>query len=144
MARQRQPDYGGIASFRSALRGFEKSAEEAARVAGLTPQRYLLLLMVLGAPDGSGRATVNDIAARLKVEPHSITGAVIRAEEAGLVARESDAEDRRRTWVCATDEGRRRLDRALAMLEEQREPVLEAIERVVDHARAIEPSARRR
>jgi hypothetical protein len=72
------------------------------------------------------------------------SGAVFRAEEAGLVARESDAEDRRRTWVCATDEGRRRLDRALAMLEEQREPVLEAIERVVDHARAIEPPARRR
>lgn len=145
--RQTRPDYLGIAAFRAALRAFERGAEDAARAAGLTPQRYLLLLMVLGAPDGSERATVNEIATRLQVESHTITGAVIRAEEAGLVTREACEDDRRRTWVRATAEGRRRLDRALALLETRREPVLRAIEPVVDRARALdngEPSRRRR
>jgi DNA-binding MarR family transcriptional regulator len=95
--------------------------------------------MVLGAPDGGERATVNDIAAALQVEAHTITGAVIRAEEAGLVTREPCVDDRRRTWVRVTPEGRRRLDHALALLEarREREPVLAAIEPIVDRARAL-------
>jgi DNA-binding MarR family transcriptional regulator len=137
VARASEPDYRDIAAFRSALRSFESLAEDAARAAGLTPQRYLLLLMILGAPDGSKRATINEIAARLKIESHSITGAVIRAEEAGLVVREACKDDRRRTWVKATDEGVRRLDEALALLESQREPLLPAVVRVVKQARSL-------
>jgi DNA-binding MarR family transcriptional regulator len=130
-----------IAGFRAALRGFERAAEEAARAAGLTPQRYQLLLMVTGAPDGSERATVNDLAERLKVAPHTITGAVGRAEEAGLVTRERCDQDRRRTWIRATPEGERRLAAAVAALESQRETLLEAIERVAADARALGASA---
>jgi DNA-binding MarR family transcriptional regulator len=83
-ASKQQPDYVAIARFRAALRAFENAAEEAARAAGLTPQRYLLLLMVKGAPAGDERATVNDVADRLRVEAHTITGAASRAEEGGF------------------------------------------------------------
>jgi Mn-dependent DtxR family transcriptional regulator len=42
--------------------------------------------MVKGAPDGSEQATVNDLADRLKVAPHTITAATSRVldEVAGL------------------------------------------------------------
>ena len=130
-------DYVAIARFRSALRAFENAAEEAARRAGLTPQRYLLLLMVKGAPAGGERATINDVADRLRVEPHTITGAVSRAEEAGLVAREACDQDRRRTWIRLTPEGERRLADAVAALQEQRDDLLRAIDGVAADARAI-------
>ena len=40
-----------VAEFRAALRGFLRTSERNARAAGLTPQRYLLLLMIKGAAD---------------------------------------------------------------------------------------------
>ena len=132
-----QPDYVAIARFRTALRAFESAAEEAARAAGLTPQRYLLLLMVKGAPSGDERATINDVAERLRVEAHTITGAVTRAEAAGLVVREICDQDRRRTWIRLTREGERRLARVVDALASQRDELLEAIEHVAAGARAI-------
>ena len=138
-----QPDYVAVARIRAALRTFERSAEDAARAAGLTPQRYLLLLMVKGAPAGDERATITDVAERLKVEPHSITGAVTRAEEAGLVAREACTEDRRRMWIRLTPEGERRLEAVVRALAEQRERLLAAIDGVASDARAIPPARRR-
>ena len=47
------------AAFRVALREFARETEQAARKSGLTPQRYLLLLLVKGAEDGSERATIS-------------------------------------------------------------------------------------
>ena len=135
--------YVAIARFRAALRAFDSAAEEAARAAGLTPQRYLLLLMVKGAPDGGERATINDLAERLKVEPHTVTGAASRAEEAGLVFREQCDQDRRRTWIRLTSEGERRLAEVVGALEAQRETLLAAIEEVAADARAIGPRPRR-
>jgi DNA-binding MarR family transcriptional regulator len=136
-ASKQQPDYVAIARFRAALRAFENSAEEAARAAGLTPQRYLLLLMVKGAPAGDERATINDIAERLRVEAHTVTGSVSRAEEAGLVVREACDQDRRRTWIRLTREGERRLERVVGALAEQREELLAAIDGVAADAREI-------
>jgi DNA-binding MarR family transcriptional regulator len=138
-----KPDYIAIARFRTALRAFENAAEDAARAAGLTPQRYLLLLMVKGAPQGRERASVNELAERLKVEPHTITGAAGRAEEAGLVIREQCEEDRRRTWIRLTPEGERRLAQVVTALEAQREALLAAIEEVAADARAIGATSRR-
>lgn len=141
---KQQPDYMAIASFRAALRAFENAAEEAARAADLTPQRYLLLLMVKGATGGDERATINDVAERLRVEAHTITGAVSRAEEAGLVVREACDQDRRRTWIRLTREGERRLARVVAALEEQRDELLKAVDGVAAHARAIPPTRKPR
>ncbi len=132
-----KPDYIAIARFRTALRAFENAAEDAARAAGLTPQRYLLLLMVRGAPEGDGRATINDLAERLKVAPHTVTGAAVRAEQAGLVVRERCDQDRRRTWIRLTTDGEHRLAQAVAALEAQRDALLEAIDEVAADARAI-------
>lgn len=139
-ASKQQPDYVAIARFRAALREFENAAEEAARAAGLTPQRYLLLLMVKGAPSGDERATVKDIARRLRVEAHTVTGAVSRAEEAGLAVREACDHDRRRTWIRLTREGERRLAGVVAVLADQRDELLAAFDGVDADARAVPES----
>jgi DNA-binding MarR family transcriptional regulator len=132
-----KPDYVAIAGFREALRDFDSATVDAARAAGLTPQRYLLLLLVKGAPAGDERATINDVAARLRVAPHTITGAVGRAEQAGLVTRERCEQDRRRTWIRLTAEGERRLATAVAALEARRNELVRAIESVATGARAL-------
>src|ERR1051325_8196606 len=81
------------AEFRAALRRFLRRSERIARSSGLTPQRYLLLLMIKGAPDGSEQSTVTELAERLQLAQSTVTELVRRAEEVGLVERETSAVD---------------------------------------------------
>jgi DNA-binding MarR family transcriptional regulator len=61
------------AEFRAALRKVLRRSELVADACGLTPQRYLLLLMIKGAPDGSGRSTVTELSERLKLAQSTVT-----------------------------------------------------------------------
>ena len=109
-------DYRSAAALRAAVRRFLRRGEQAAREAGLTPQRQLLLLMIKGAPDGSERATVGDLAARMQLAANTVTELIDRTEAVGLVARESDAADGRVVHVRITPEGEARLaDTVLAL-----------------------------
>src|SRR6188508_2610698 len=98
-----------VAEFRAALRGFMRTSERNARGAGLTPQRYLLLLMIKGAPDGSEQSTVTELADRLQLAQSTVTELVGRAEETGLVERERSTDDGRIAHLRLTPEGERRL-----------------------------------
>ncbi len=80
-------EIASVADFRAALRAFLRKSERNARQSGLTPQRYLLLLMIKGAPDGSGQSTVTELSERLQLAQSTVTELVRRAEETGLVAR---------------------------------------------------------
>src|SRR5256885_16572134 len=73
------------AEFRAALRQFLRRSERIARSSGLTPQRYLLLLMIKGAPNGSEQSTVTQLAERLQLAQSTVTELVRRAEGVGLV-----------------------------------------------------------
>src|ERR671938_1245493 len=97
------------AEFRAALRQFLRRSERVARAAGLTPQRYLLLLMIKGARDGSEQSTVTELADRLQLAQSTVTELVSRAEEAGLVEREQSAADGRVAHLRLSPEGERRL-----------------------------------
>jgi DNA-binding MarR family transcriptional regulator len=110
-----------VAAFRAALRSFLRESELAARASGLTPQRYLLLLMIKGAPDGSERATVTDLVERLGVAQSTVTELVNRAEEMGLVDRSPADHDGRVAYLCLTAEGERRLAAAFTRLDVERE-----------------------
>ena len=100
------------AEFRSALRSFLRASEEISRASGLTPpQRHLLLLMIKGAPDGSERATIGQLVDRLELAQSTVTELAQRAEEAGLVSRESSDSDGRVVYLRLTVEGERRLAR---------------------------------
>src|SRR3954447_10209839 len=88
-------EIGAAADFPPALRPSLRQSEQKARRAGLTPQRYLLLLMIKGAPGGAERSTVTELSERLQLAQSTVTELVRRAEEAGLVEREQSRADGR-------------------------------------------------
>lgn len=103
-------DYQAVADLRAALRKFLRVSEQAARRHGLTQQRYLLLLMIKGAPDGGQRSTVTALSERLQLAQSTVTELVARAETAGLVARDPSTDDGRVVYFSLTPEGERRLE----------------------------------
>ncbi len=115
-----------VARFRAALRAFQNETERVARKSGLTPQRYLLLLMVKGAADGSGQTTVTDLAERLKLAQSTVTELVKRAETAGLVEREQSEADARVAHIRMTAEGERRFALVFTGLATERAQLREA------------------
>src|SRR5512141_2562482 len=88
-------DVVAVAEFRTMLRRFLRRSERVARQYGLTPQRYLLLLMIKGATDGKEQSTVTQLAERLQLAQSTVTELVRRAEETGLVTREQSQDDAR-------------------------------------------------
>jgi len=102
-------DIVAVAEFRAALRQFLRRTERIARQSGLTPQRYLLLLMGKGAPDGSEQSTVTELSERLQLAQSTVTELVSRAEESGLIERAQSPTDARVAYLRLTDEGERRL-----------------------------------
>jgi DNA-binding MarR family transcriptional regulator len=114
--RLRLEDYQRAADLRAALRVFLRTSEQAARTHRLTPQRYTLLLMIKGSPDGSERSTVTDLSRRLQLAQSTVTELVRRAEGAGLVSRERSTEDGRVAYLKLTAEGERRLAGVVADL----------------------------
>ena len=117
-----------VAEFRAALRSFLRKAEQTSRRAGLTPQRYLLLLMIKGAPDGTEKSTVTELSERLRLAQSTVTELVRRAEEAGLVEREPSRNDGRVAHLRLSAEGERRLGRAVRNLAQEREELRTAFE----------------
>src|SRR4051812_23048115 len=115
-----------VAEFRAALRTFLRKSERIARDSGLTPQRHLLLLMIKGAPDGSGRSTVTELSDRLQLAQSTVTELVRRAEEAGLIERERSHSDGRVAYLSLTTEGERRLERTHTSLAEERRRLRQA------------------
>src|SRR5215471_10628722 len=115
MAQGIQPTIGdviAVAEFRSALRHFMRRSEKIARQSGLTPQRYSLLMMIKGAPDGTEQSTVTEL--------------VRRAESAGLIEREQSQRDARVAHLRLTPEGERRLMSSFTALETERAQLRDA------------------
>ena len=117
-----------MAEFRAALRRFLRITERNARAAGLTPQRYLLLLMIKGAADHSEQSTVTELADRLQLAQSTVTELVRRAEEIGLVERERSSVDGRIAYLRLSAEGERRLASTFTSNETERQALLDAFE----------------
>jgi DNA-binding MarR family transcriptional regulator len=115
-----------VAEFRAALRRFLRTTERNARSAGLTPQRYLLLLMIKGAPDRSERSTVTELAQSLQLAQSTVTELVRRAEEIGLIERERSSADGRVAYLRLSAEGERRLAHSFTSNESERRALREA------------------
>jgi DNA-binding MarR family transcriptional regulator len=117
----RLKEYQFAADLRAALRKFLRVSEQAARKHGLTQQRYLLLLMIKGAPDGSERGTVSELSERLQLAQSTVTELLGRAEVAGLVTREASPDDGRVVFFSLTPEGEQRLAAAALDLRSERD-----------------------
>jgi DNA-binding MarR family transcriptional regulator len=101
-------DYEKLAAFRYALRRFLRFSETAADQVGLTPQQHQALLAIEGYPERN-YVNVRELAERLQLAHHSVVGLLDRLERAGLVARKSEPNDKRKVLVHVTPEGRRLL-----------------------------------
>jgi DNA-binding MarR family transcriptional regulator len=93
--------YCALSQFRSALAGFLRFSERAARGAGITPTQYLLLLHIRGAPARTW-ATVGQLALLLHASPHGTTALVGRCCALGLVTKRRSRNDSRCVEVHLT------------------------------------------
>jgi DNA-binding MarR family transcriptional regulator len=105
-------DYEVLARFRYGLRVFQRFSEDAARGAGITPAQHQLLLAVRGYP--GGRPTISELAEWLQLRHNSTVELIDRAEEAGLLTRHTDGDDRRRQRLELTRRGSELLGRLSA------------------------------
>jgi DNA-binding MarR family transcriptional regulator len=116
------------ADFRSDLQQFLKRTEEITRRAGLTQQRYQLLLMIKAAP--GEQTTVTELAGRLHLAETTVVELVTRSADAGLVVRNRSTRDGRVMLISLTSEGEQRLLRAFAGLREERAALARAMLRL--------------
>ncbi len=127
VARVSMDTYRDAAELRSALRHFMRRSEEVARRHGLTPNQYLLLVLIKGAPDGSERSTVTDLVDRIALSQSTVTELVQRAERAGLLEREQAGHDARVAHLGLSELGEERLDAAFRDLGPERHALRELI-----------------
>ncbi len=95
-----------LAEFRFHLRSFHSFSETAAEAAGISVQQYQLLQVIAALPSPRG-AAISYLAERMFLRHNSTVELVDRAVRAGLVRRETDTEDLRRSLVQMTPEGTR-------------------------------------
>jgi DNA-binding MarR family transcriptional regulator len=118
-------EFQEAAALRTALRKFLRASERVAREEGLTPSRYLLLLMIKSSP--GAKSTVTGLAERMQLTQSTVTELVTRAEVAGLVRRKQSSEDARVFWLHLTPDGEDRLCRAVTRNGGERRRLLELI-----------------
>jgi len=75
-----------VAAFRAELRRFVRRTEAVTSEAGLTSQRYDLLVMIKSSP--GEHSTVSELAEALQLPQTAVTELVRRAVDSGLVERE--------------------------------------------------------
>jgi DNA-binding MarR family transcriptional regulator len=93
-----------LAEFRFQMRKFLSFSEIASERCGIPAQQYQLMQVIAAIPDGQ-RASITYLAERMILRHNSTVELVDRAERAGLVQRESDPTDMRRSLVQLTPEG---------------------------------------
>ena len=115
-----------IAAFRTELRRFLSRTAVATAEAGLTPERYDLLLMIKAAADSGQPSTVTQLCDSLQLRQTAVSELVKRAEEAGLVVRRPSQEDGRVSLLGLTPEGEKRLLGVFEALRADREAFAQA------------------
>jgi DNA-binding MarR family transcriptional regulator len=122
--------YLELLAFRTGLRRLLRWSDEQAAAVGLTGQQHQLLLAIRGHPGSSG-PTIGDAADHLLLRHHSAVEHVDRAEQADLVRRITDGDDRRIVRLALTTKGRRLLDQLSAAHIEELARLGPIVERLV-------------
>jgi DNA-binding MarR family transcriptional regulator len=117
----------GMAAITSLMRAHQivlARVEATLRPLGVTFARYEVLMLLWFSKRGSLPMKV--IGSRLQVHPTSVTNAVDRLQDAGLVTRSTHPEDRRAMLVALTPAGRELAERATKALNTEvfEQPVL--------------------
>jgi len=99
-----------LAEFRYQMRKFLSFSEAAAERCGIAAQQYQLMQVIAAMPEGQA-ASISYLAERMILKHNSMVELVDRAERAGLVQREHDERDLRRSLVRLTEQGESVLQR---------------------------------
>ncbi len=108
------------AAFRTELRRFLVRTETVAAEAGLTPQRYDLLLALHAAAEAGVAVRVTDLCESLQLKQTAVTELVKRAVDAGLVERLPSPDDGRASLLRPTKKGEKQLVLAYEGLRDDR------------------------
>lgn len=98
-----------LAEFRFQMRKFLSFSESASDRCGIPAQQYQLIQAIAATPEAQ-QPSITYLAERMILRHNSTVELVDRAERAGLVSRESDPADLRRSLVHLTPEGRKILE----------------------------------
>src|SRR5580693_1175876 len=109
-ARLKETDYRSLAEFRYRIRLFLTESEETARVAGLEPEQFQLLLAVRGMPKGNA-ATIQHLAARLLVKHNTAVERIDRLARMGLLRRLHSQADHRVVFVELSARGKKLVEK---------------------------------
>ncbi len=90
-----------LAEFRFQLRTFLSFSESASEAVGIAAQQYQLMQVIASTPQGQ-QPSISYLAERMILRHNSTVELVDRAERAGLVRRENDERDLRRSLVQLT------------------------------------------
>jgi DNA-binding MarR family transcriptional regulator len=99
-----------LAEFRFQLRKFLSFSEIASERVGIAAQQYQLMQVIASMPEGQ-KASIGYLAERMILRHNSMVELVDRAERKGLVRREHDEKDLRRSLVLLTAQGEEILQR---------------------------------
>jgi DNA-binding MarR family transcriptional regulator len=102
-----------MAEFRYQLRRFLNFSEMASERCGVGAQQYQLMQVIAAMPEGQ-EASITYLAERMVLRHNSTVELVDRAQRVGLVRRETDAKDMRRSLVKMTPEGEAILEQLVA------------------------------
>ena len=120
-----------LAEFRYQLRRFLSFSEAASDSCGIGAQQYQLMQVIAAMPPGQ-QPSISYLAERMILRHNSMVELVDRAERSGLVRREHDEKDLRRSLVQLTPHGSTMLDRLVAQhLEElliQCQPLIRSLQ----------------
>jgi DNA-binding MarR family transcriptional regulator len=124
-----------LAEFRFQLRKFIRFSEIAAEAAGISVQQYQMLQVIAAMPEGHG-ASISYLADRMILRHNSAVELVDRAVRAGMVRRETDDEDLRRSLVRLTPDGESVLEKLIPShlheLEVRGHEIIAAMEALLD------------
>ncbi|WP_263379936.1 MarR family winged helix-turn-helix transcriptional regulator [Granulicella paludicola] len=127
-----------LAEFRYQMRKFLSFSETAAERCGIATQQYQLMQVIAAMAPGQD-ASISYLADRMVLKHNSMVELVDRAERAGLVKREHDERDLRRSLVRLTVEGQtvlgKLVDEHMDELAPKCEPLIEALKQLQDITR---------
>lgn len=101
-----------MTEFRYQMRRFLNFSEMASERCDVGAQQYQLMQVIAAIPEGQ-EASITYVAERMVLRHNSTVELVDRAERAGLVRRESDPNDMRRSLVRLTSQGEEILQRLI-------------------------------
>ncbi|MDX1499066.1 MAG: MarR family winged helix-turn-helix transcriptional regulator [Woeseiaceae bacterium] len=113
-----------LVALRRILRVTELNSRRLASQSELTASQ----LLVLQHTAREGKALPSEIARTIDLKQATVTVLVNKLEEAGLVSRRRDTEDRRRVWIEPTDEGAALLEQSPDLLQDRFKRNFEALD----------------